>query len=66
MPLAWYCEDSLGKGTIGRLLEGHEPKEGANGRQAQVACRDAGTPCGLEISKECADEVSIQIIDSQG
>ena len=32
--LARYREDSLDKGAVGRFLEGGEPKEGADGRQA--------------------------------
>jgi hypothetical protein len=29
VPLAWYREDALDMGAIGRLLEGREPEEGA-------------------------------------
>jgi hypothetical protein len=32
--LARDREDALDKGAVGRLLEGREPEEGANGRQA--------------------------------
>src|SRR5215207_6039194 len=49
--LARYREDSLDEGAVGRLLEGREPEEGANGRQAQVARPDAGAPIRLEISE---------------
>src|SRR5262245_8040680 len=35
--LARYREDALDKGAVGRLLEGYETEEGANGGQAQVA-----------------------------
>jgi hypothetical protein len=64
--LARYREDSLDKGAAGRLLEGHEPEEGANGRQAQVARPDAGAPLRLEIGKEGTDERHIQIVEGQG
>ena len=42
--LARYREDSLDNGAVGRLLEGREPEEGADGRQAQVARPDDGAP----------------------
>jgi hypothetical protein len=54
--LARYSEDALDKGAIGRFLEGCEPEEGANGRQAQVARPNAGAALRLEISEERADE----------
>jgi hypothetical protein len=60
--LARYREHSLDKGAVGRLLEGREPEEGANGGQAQVTRPDAGAPLGLEISEERADERHIQIV----
>src|SRR5262249_29817651 len=40
--LARYRDDTLDKGAVRRLLEGGEPEEGANSRQAQVARPDAG------------------------
>ena len=64
--LARYREHALDKGAVGRLLEGREPEEGANGRQAQVARPDAGAPLRLEISQERADERRIQIVERQG
>jgi hypothetical protein len=54
--LARYSEDALDKGAVGRFLEGCEPEEGANGRQAQVARPNAGAALRLEISEERADE----------
>jgi hypothetical protein len=44
------------------LLEGREPEEGANGRQAQVARPDAGASLCLEISEERADERRVGIV----
>ena len=56
--LAWYSEDSLDKCAVGRLLEGCEPEEGANGRQAQAARPDAGAPLRLEISDSARRRIS--------
>jgi hypothetical protein len=42
VPLAWYREDALNERAVGRLLERHETKEGADGGQTQVARPDAG------------------------
>src|SRR5205814_1348194 len=64
--LARYREHSLDKGAVGRLLEGREPEEGANGCQPQVARPDAGAPLCLEVSEERADERHIQIVEGQG
>ena len=47
--LAWYREDALDQRAVGRLLEGHKTKEGANGGQTQVARPDAGAALRLEI-----------------
>ena len=63
--LARYREHSLDKGAVGRLLEGREPEERANGGQARVTRPDAGAPLGLEISEERADERHIQIVEGQ-
>jgi hypothetical protein len=63
MALARYREDSLDKGAVGRLLEGCEPEEGANGRQAQVARPDTGAPLRLKIDEKRADERHIQIVE---
>ena len=42
VPLAWYRDDALDEWAVGRLLERHETKEGADGGQTQVARPDAG------------------------
>lgn len=47
----WYGEDALDLGAVSRLLDRHEPEEGANGCQTQVERPDAGAPLRLNISK---------------
>jgi hypothetical protein len=42
VPLGWYREDALDECAVGRLLERHETKKGADGGQTQVAGPDAG------------------------
>ena len=64
--LARYREHSLDKGAVGRLLEGGEPEERVNGRQAQVARPRARAPLCLEVSEERADESNVQIVEGQG
>ena len=66
MPLARYCENALDMGAVGRLLEGREPEEGADGGQAQVARPYARTPLRLEIIEKRTDERRIQIVERQG
>jgi len=61
--LARYCEDALDEGAVSRLLERHEPEEGADGGQTQVARPDAGAALRLEIVQERADEWRIQIVE---
>ena len=63
--LARYREHALDQRAVRRLLERHEPEEGADGGQAQVAGLDAGTALRLEIGQECADERRIQIVERQ-
>ena len=63
---ARYCEHALDKGAVSRLLEGHKPKERADGSQAQVACRDADAAIRLKIAQERADERRVELIERQG
>ena len=64
--LARYREDALDERAVGRLLERHETKEGADGRQTQVARPDAGAALRLEIGQERADKRRLQIVERQG
>ena len=52
--------------AVGRLLERHETKEGADGGQTQVARPDAGAAPHLEIGQERANERRLQIVERQG
>jgi hypothetical protein len=47
--LARYREDGVYQGAVGWFLEGHEPEEGADGGQSQVARPDTGTAPRLKI-----------------
>jgi len=44
VPLARYREHALDHRAVCRLLERHEPEEGADGGQAQVTRPDGGAP----------------------
>src|SRR5271166_830532 len=63
--LARYREDALDMRAVGRLLEGREPEERADGGQAQVARSDASAPLRLEILQKRADERRVQIVERQ-
>jgi hypothetical protein len=59
--LARYGEHALDQRAVRGLLERHEPEEGADGGQAQVASLGAGAARRLKIYQECTDERCIQI-----
>jgi hypothetical protein len=63
---ARYCEHALDHRAMCRLLKRHEPKEGADGGQAQVARSDGGAALRFEISQELPDKGGIQIAEQQG
>ena len=65
MAFARHREDPLNKGAVGRLLEGGEAEERANGRQAQIARPRAGAALRLKISEERGDKRRIEIVESQ-
>src|SRR5262249_5597111 len=63
--LAWNGEHALDHRTVCRLLERHEPEEGANGSQAQVPRLGASTALRLEIGQERTYERYIQLVERQ-
>jgi len=63
--LARYGEHALDQRAVRRLLERHEPEEGADRSQAQVAGLGAGTALRLKIDQECTDERSFQVAECQ-
>lgn len=63
--LARYGEHALDHRAVRWLLERHEPEEGADGGQAQVARLGAGTALRLKIDQECTDERCIQVAECQ-
>src|SRR5271166_6524160 len=63
--LARYREDALDMRAVGRLLEGREPEERADGGQALVAGPDASAPLRLQILQKRADERRVQIVERQ-
>ncbi len=66
VPLARYRENALDMGAVGRLLEGHEAEEGADGGQAQVARPHAHASLRLKFIEKRTDERCVQIIERQG
>ena len=64
--LARYREHTLDQRAVCRLLEGHEPEEGADGGQTQVARLRAGAALCLKIGQERADERRVQIGRASG
>src|SRR5262249_49607472 len=66
MAFARDRKDPLDESTAGRLLEGHETKEGADSSKAQVACPNAGAALLLEVFEKLADERRVQIVEHQG
>ena len=63
--LARYGEHALDQRAVGWFLERHEPEEGADRSQAQVAGLGAGTALRLKIDQECTDERSFQVAECQ-
>jgi hypothetical protein len=61
--LARYRKHALDMGAVGRLLEGHETKERADGAQALAARPNASAALRLEIGQERPSEGRIQIFE---